>query len=70
MRLVSLKTERIKVEGKFGSVILEQDSKSMSVTTKPDTGCHSRIKHEDALGYKGHMIVDANGHTIIMEKRS
>jgi hypothetical protein len=69
MRLVKLSDAPIRVEGKFGAIIIEDGGNAMIISTKPDTGCHSKLWQTEALGYKGFVTTDQNGHTILLEKR-
>lgn len=69
MRLVKLKDVPIRVEGKYGVVIIEAGDKQMSVSTIPDTGCQSRIQFKHMLNGTQLHDIDQEGHKIIMEKR-
>lgn len=71
MRLVKLKQVPIKVEGKFGSVIIEQDGKWMCVSTSPDTGCKATVFTRFAIGSSSNLVelgTSVEGHRTIMEK--
>lgn len=64
MRLVKLKKVPIRVECKFGAVIIEQEGSFMCISTKPDTGYQSRIWIKGIVEH-----IDQEGHRVLMEKR-